>query len=51
MTSTPQVPQSQSEPQVLSGFEPQAPQGFPILPMPQPVILSSDDPERIPGIS
>ena len=35
-TSTPQVSQSQNEPQVPLGFEPQAPQGFSIPPMPQP---------------
>ena len=35
-TSTPQISQSQNESQVLPGFEPQAPQGFPAPPMAQP---------------
>ena len=36
VTSTPQISQSQNEPQIPPGFEPQAPQGFPTPPMPQP---------------
>ena len=39
-TSTPQISQSQNEPQVPLGFEPQAPQGFPTPPMPQPGFFS-----------
>ena len=44
-TSTPQVSQSQNEPQVPLGFEPQAPQGFPALLMPQPGFFPPMTPE------
>ena len=39
-TSISQVSQSQNEPQVPLEFEPQAPEGFPAPPMPQPRFFS-----------
>ena len=44
-TSTPQVSQSHNEPQVPSGFEPQTPQGFLTLSMPQPGLFPSMSPK------
>ena len=44
-TSTHQVPQSQNEPQVPPGFEPQASQGFPTPSMPQPRFFPPMTPE------
>ena len=45
VTSIHQVSQSQNEPQVPPEFEPQAPQGFPTSPMPQPEFFPPMTPE------